>query len=94
MRVINGIAQKPRDPKPLGGPQLMNGAVVIEPRSIHVFHNQVRETVVARAAIQQAADIRVDESREYLAPLAEAFERPQIEARTLHDLIRATTTWR
>src|SRR5690349_8021349 len=59
-------ANGPEELKSCGEIKLMTRAVLVDRRTIDIFHRDKRNTVVSRTGIQQSSDIRMLKRRQYL----------------------------
>ena len=72
VRILDGGADRPEEPQPLGGRQSLVVAVAVNGLPLDVLHHEVGQPLVGRAAVEQAGDVRVVQGGEYLALISEA----------------------
>ena len=67
VRVAHRPAHDQEQAQPIGHRQPARVAVAVDRHALHVLHDQVRQAVVGRAAVEQAGDVRVLEPGQDLA---------------------------
>ena len=59
--MIDGVAHLPKQRDSLRNRQIAFAAVAVEPHAIDVFHDEVRQAVASRTAVEQTCDVGVIE---------------------------------
>jgi hypothetical protein len=71
---INGRTDRAEQLEPLPEAQGIRGAILVNRRTLNVFHHEVRNTVLGGPAVQQTGDVRVLERGENLPFVSERSE--------------------
>ncbi len=86
VRIFHRLAHLEEQPQPLGDALAAGGGVGGDRHAFDELHGEVRDAVVAGAAVEQPGDVRMLEPRQDLTFVAEALEelgRPRREGRHL-----------
>ena len=72
MRIGDGRAHLAKELQPFGDVECLLVAIVVDRQPLDVLHDEVRQAVLGRVAVEQARDVRVIEAGEDLPLVAEA----------------------
>src|SRR5215203_5906170 len=64
---MNGVAKRAKQFQTLGDIQLVTVAISVERLTFDVLHHEIRKAIFSCAAVEQTADMRMIECREYLS---------------------------